>query len=708
MRCTSDGDAETLSYLARYRLSSRYTLKPLSWQQISFISQSQNHLESEAVRKKQYATMEGGLGLALGIPGLIQTCVHGYRFVCVMIDLDKTAAVMRLRYRIEESRMILWGRFWGLLDPEDYTKIKDGTQNFDDLLEIPGIKALVNDILKQVLVSLEEVQKLSRKYSAVEPQVPTTNGAPVKAKPESKLSAISKLKWGIKDKASFEATLASLTSLNDGLEQLLPRSQRTALEQALVGEVLAEERIKPGDGESKKLAAAFEGKDVEVQDEPPRKTEQDQQAQMISHLSIRDHSFDDYDKATGSEPDEFDDVEEDEQGVEDQEEEKIDESSPAASMQLPMEWFVNMVGKGDGFSMESIRLPPGFEPGVRYKKEPSDNEHLADENTNNVADFIEETVFVEWRNYDNSALDAQLQMALDVRREEVSRFFRRKGKDNDHSVMQCLGFVQPEKSKMGLVFRPPADQPGPPISLYDMMRVDFESPNTIVPDLEERLALARKLSTALYQLQCSGWLHRQISSHNVVFFPTLTEKGQITFSLSHPKLVGWQTARYDDQVFHQHSEGTSVWRKNEWKPMVLPYIHPSRPAARTRFKRSFDVYSLGIVLAEIAFWEPIDVLGGEGYQAMFSHVDQSSDAPELQQFSEVVISTCKTELAGEVGRRYQSAVVWALEGVKSWHAQQAAARYEASEDELNKEIGLEKALFWNVLDQLSNPFGAQV
>ncbi len=235
------------------------------------------------------------------------------------------------------------------------------------------------------------------------------------------------------------------------------------------------------------------------------------------------------------------------------------------------------------------------------------------------------------------------------------------------------------------------------------MRDDFESESAIVPDLDDRFGLAEKLSTALYQLQCSGWLHRKISSHNVVFFPLAMENGEQRIILSQPRLIGWQTARYDDQIYVQHSEYTSVWRKNKWLPEELPYIHPARPAARVRFKRSFDVYALGIVLAEIAFWEPIDVLSGNRKKALFSDFDQSSDAPELQRFSELVVSTCKDELAGEVGRKYKSAVVWALEGVKSWHAQQAAARTGATKGELDKEIGSGKAFFWNVRSQFNAP-----
>jgi hypothetical protein len=79
-------------------------------------------------------------GLIIGNPGLFQTCVHGYRFVCEIIDLNKNVVVLRLRYRIEESPLALWGRFWGLL------------------------VRLTTDILNKILDVLQGIQKMSQKH----------------------------------------------------------------------------------------------------------------------------------------------------------------------------------------------------------------------------------------------------------------------------------------------------------------------------------------------------------------------------------------------------------------------------------------------------------------------------------------------------------------------------------------------------------------
>ncbi|KAI4158216.1 MAG: hypothetical protein LQ342_007663 [Letrouitia transgressa] len=210
-------------------------------------------------------------GLVVGIPGLIQTCVHGYRFVCEMIDLDRNAYPLHLRYRIEESRLTLWGRFWGLLMPGDETTSQSSSQSLDDLLEIPGIEALVTDILNHILVLLRETQEMSKKYERGHAHDQSSaNGLQTQSKME-KHSTSTKLRWALKDKTAFISVLDSLTSLNDGLDKLLPRQGRVKLSRALVGEVLSEEGLTPGSDGSDTLAVAFNAADTGFERASPRR-----------------------------------------------------------------------------------------------------------------------------------------------------------------------------------------------------------------------------------------------------------------------------------------------------------------------------------------------------------------------------------------------------------------------------------------------------
>ena len=280
-------------------------------------------------------------------------------------------------------------------------------------------------------------------------------------------------------------------------------------------------------------------------------------------------------------------------------------TGPMISMQLPKEWFSNLRPKKDGFSMETVRLPEGFDPSATPESAIGNEQRLNSSSalldgarSNNDGPFQasqtptleEHAVFVEWRSYDETIVHEELQMALDARREQICCLFRHETNQDSHYIMQCLGYILLNETIMGLVFRPPKSSSGSPTSLNEMLRESFESASALAPDLEIRVALAKKLSTALYQLQVSGWLHRRISSHNVVFFPLERADGEASFDLTRPFLTGYQTARFDDQYFESYSETSYVWRKNQFLPHELPYVHPDRPAAdslQAIFRRIF-------------------------------------------------------------------------------------------------------------------------
>lgn len=221
--------------------------------------------------------------LVIGIPGLVQSCVHGYRFVVEMLALDNNIAVLRLRYRIEQCNFQLWARFWGLLDdgesngdngrsgspnlrgPDDrfIDRTKKDTMDFDDLLGVPGLESLIQDILNQTKDLLDQIWTISNRYEidpdgsgakmdGLNKQPPSTSKTLLK-----KLTTRSRLRWAITDKSSFENILTSLRSLNDGLDRLLPRPERINLRHALVGEVLADEGIAPIDNQAQTLFLAL-------------------------------------------------------------------------------------------------------------------------------------------------------------------------------------------------------------------------------------------------------------------------------------------------------------------------------------------------------------------------------------------------------------------------------------------------------------------
>ena len=121
----------------------------------------------------------------------------------------------------------------------------------------------------------------------------------------------------------------------------------------------------------------------------------------------------------------------------------------------------------------------------------------------------------------------------------------------------------------------------------------------VIPSLRTRFKLARYLANALYQLQCSNWLHRNLSSHQVVFFH---DKEAGSLLLDQPYLIGFQYSRPDDNIRiekekFEFSEGID---RNENLPEL--YLSPIFSRRQQRwYRRSNDVYSTGIMLFEAAF-----------------------------------------------------------------------------------------------------------
>jgi hypothetical protein len=236
------------------------------------------------------------------------------------------------------------------------------------------------------------------------------------------------------------------------------------------------------------------------------------------------------------------------------------------------------------------------------------------------------------------------------------------------------------------------------VKLQELLSISFASDETgTIPGLRERFALARTVATALYQLQYSQWLHRTLSSHNVVFFlDRATGRPRIEM----PFVVGLQYSRPDDQPREAGRQPFSEGAL-EVPPALALYLQPdlsndeSRQRKRRRYQGSDDVHSLGIVLIEIAMWEPVSCFLGDNQ-------DVVSTAEKIRKCAE-------KELASEVGETYQDAVVACLQRLRAADRDsdddirdaKLAVEYDGVYGGEDPEVGLEVDLFWKVIQEIS-------
>lgn len=215
---------------------------------------------------------------------------------------------------------------------------------------------------------------------------------------------------------------------------------------------------------------------------------------------------------------------------------------------------------------------------------------------------VVQRVWIEWRDYDPIiGIEADGSTSHSSRVEKLVALLSDPRKPELLRVPRCIGYFNDPKNsdegrkqgRLGFVFKMPSATAGAPLSLRQLLKVQTK------PLLTERIALAKAICNCLMSLHSVNWLHKGLRSHNIVFFSD--NDSDIDYSC--PFLSGFGYARPASR-----GDMTEIPSQNPEHDMYRhPRMHGLGPwEGRQGFKRTFDIYSLGIVLVEIANWLPID------------------------------------------------------------------------------------------------------
>ncbi|KAK1987219.1 prion-inhibition and propagation-domain-containing protein [Colletotrichum cereale] len=247
-------------------------------------------------------------------------------------------------------------------------------------------------------------------------------------------------------------------------------------------------------------------------------------------------------------------------------------------------------------------------------EEPEESDQPRCEATLRTADGSNKRVWIEWKEYDRQKAgdESPPRRVIIDRVGKLAALLNHSPKPEAFRTLHCLGFFDmlgPENDapeddslnrKLGLVFeRPSSDELHPclpPISLRELLLLERK------PRVTERIKLAHAISSCLLYLHAVNWLHKGLRSHNVVFFRA--KGGRVNYA--EPYLTGFDYSRPA-----RSDEATDIPQDDaEFNLYRHPQVQVMNPAARERFKKSFDIYSLGVLFFEIAHWAPVDgVLG---------------------------------------------------------------------------------------------------
>lgn len=165
---------------------------------------------------------------------------------------------------------------------------------------------------------------------------------------------------------------------------------------------------------------------------------------------------------------------------------------------------------------------------------------------------------------------------------------------DEFRVPRCINYFNDQNNeRFGFLYEAPsAGSDEKPTSLLSWLQRDGISMNS-------RMSIAQSVAGSLLYLHAVNWLHKGLRSASI----TLLTNDDTLSSTHKAYISGFEYSRPSDIL--QTTTGPPESR--EW----ALYSHPDYIGLERRgYRKSYDIYSLGIILLEIAHWAPIDGLLG--------------------------------------------------------------------------------------------------
>ncbi|KAG2417774.1 hypothetical protein HFD88_008993 [Aspergillus terreus] len=240
-----------------------------------------------------------------------------------------------------------------------------------------------------------------------------------------------------------------------------------------------------------------------------------------------------------------------------------------------------------------------------------EDDDQVDDCSRTLGTYYEKRVWIEWKAYQgnpssapsgDTVWDADPQTVENL--ERLVALLCEETKPAEFRIPPCLGYFQDEEmERFGIIFPLPPGKRGDPRSLLQRLG---EEPATI----RSRVNIAREISTSLLYLHAVNWLHKGLRSANILFF-----------SDDEPYLSGFEYSRPDEGNL------TTAAGPDEWEWAI--YSHPDYVGPdRKTYRRTYDIYSLGIILLEIGYWKKAE-------EFLIPAREKSTDKPRRKSLSQM-------------------------------------------------------------------------
>jgi hypothetical protein len=228
------------------------------------------------------------------------------------------------------------------------------------------------------------------------------------------------------------------------------------------------------------------------------------------------------------------------------------------------------------------------------------------------------SVWIEWKPNEVAGPgmpDGQVDPKIRSRVQKLAALLKQNNRKVRFRAPHCLGYFVDEsedrESRFGLVFeKPPTVPPSTtPTTLRALIEASNHPGSTFeIPSLTDRITLMRLLAETVERLHAVDWLHKGLRSANILFFlrHSAAAAGGFEVNYADPYISGFDYSRPATSDDMTERPTDNAWADIYRHPTVQSTGNREESTGRESYKKSFDLYSLGIVLLEIAYWKTID------------------------------------------------------------------------------------------------------
>ena len=501
---------------------------------------------------------------------------------------EEEQAYLRLRLRLEEKRFQSWGEHAGLMVLEG----EDGRQKIEQSMvfgkQRPTVqRAMVVDLLDQIQRLFDDFrryqenksefsspkkvkQDATKEAGELDPKTKAWMDRAFRKLPAATQKGWERMKWAAWDAGEFEKLIKKFKSLNDSMGDLLDSKIQQQIANTTQDTYRIVVQMATSFGQLERFVKATE----KFSNQNPELIRYQQLARFKAFHRYIDKEVD---------------VDENTLKTFTGASKNIDEEKLLKSQ----DW-IRLHGSN---KLDTLERCPMHKSASKFERS------MATYREDGTSPSKE--VWIEWRSYKVSATrdeePPQQEVIDSVQR--LARLLNHKENPTEFRVPHCLGyFNNGANSRFGFIFEGPPAMASLPKTLLELI-LDTEAKKTKKPSMTDRMHLGKALTSSLLYLHTADWLHKSLRSDNVIFL----KKGLNGYlDLRQPTLSGFNVARPIDNSNATTAAADDIDARMYRHPSSLDNTADNDP--RKRYCKTFDIYSLGVVLIEIAMWRPIGEL----------------------------------------------------------------------------------------------------